>query len=347
MTQLQLCNIRNPLCPYQDRIEADDNHCFNVQVGHPGYEVIAEDHPDHDMWLASVRGIGFDVTAKSCIIPDLPLFIPGVRRGSGKLFTNFSPEFICVALGDVLSADKLQTPKSLHKKFGVPETTKIILLAYGADRLIENLWPERIQIMGRLAELGFCAVTSVNYSVWDSHPHAERLINQKRNLLTFEDWQKFEVPAIPHIYWYSRKDIEAWAIWLNENTDVKVAAVNLQTARLKKVWRSSLNGLQYLVSQLERPIHFLVTGPSTLERIRQIQEVLPSMTLTNGYALRKAAMSHQLSITSGMINYKHIGDYDKSDLAAVNTGLYEELMKLSLTNLIQTTTVTDAIALAK
>lgn len=328
MGQLRICDIRNPYCPYTNRTDSSDNHCFSVNVGNPGYEVIAEDHPDHDMWLATVRGIDFDVVAKHSIIPELPFFIPGVRHGSGKLFKNFTPPFVCVSLSDVISAERLLSPASLHDWFGVPGETKIILLAYGRDKLIEDLWPRKQEVLAKLATLNFSAVTAINYSIWDNQPHAERLINQKRSLLTFEDWQNLGVPAIPHTYWYGKKDIEAWVVWINKNTEVKVVAVNLQTAKLRAVWDSSLRGLEDLAAHLERPVHFLVTGPSTPDRIRQLKSILPSFTLTNGRALRAASKSQLLLVKGGGIKENYVGNYDKSDLALVNSQIYHDMMAL-------------------
>lgn len=314
-----------------------------MEVGHPGYEVIAEDSPNHDLWLASVRGIGLlDVIAKSANIPDLPLYMPTVPRGSGKLFTGYTPEFICVTLGDVVSTDKLLTPKDLHKKFGVPSQTKIILLAYGADRLIENLWPRRKAIFRQLTELGFSAVTSVNYSIWDNQPHAERFINIKRGLLTFEDWQEIDVPVIPHIYWYGRKDMDAWVEWFNKNRVVKVAAINLQTIKNSpRVWARAIEDLQYFTLQLQHPIHYIVTGPSIPVRIEELKKLMPKMTLTNGYAMRMAAKGFQLSISDGTTHHEHLKDYDRSDIAVINTSLYGDIMKPALQDFVKRPLITQ------
>lgn len=326
MGQLQLSDIPNSHCRFSHRLDDGDNHCNGMQMGRKGYDTIAEDSPDIDTWLASVRGIGLmDVVAQRIQLPVLPDFIPTVRRGSNKLFTQYQPEYVCVLLGEVVSAVKLEVAKDLNVRFGAPLGTKFILLGYGSDQLIENLWPERKAVFSELAKLGFVGVSSVNYSIWDEHPHAERLINIKRGLLTFEDWQQIGVPAIPHIYWSGYKDLDAWVEWLDKNPTVEVAAINLQTLKSDNAWATAIEQLTYFADKLTRSVHFLVTGPQKLSRIAQVKSIFPNMTLTNGYALRMAA-NGQLIKTDGTKSWAEFSDSDRSGISKSNVRLYEQYM---------------------
>lgn len=323
MGQLQLCNVANPHCLFRHRLEEHDNHCFEMRMGRDGYEVIAEDSPNIDMWLASTRGIGLlDVVAKDVSIPRLPNFIPTVRRGSGKLFTQYRPEYVGVLLRDVVSPVKLEVAKNLNERTGAPIGTKFVLLGYGSDQLIENLWPHKKAILEQLAVLDWAAVTSVNYSIWDDQPHAERLINIKRGLLTYEDWQDIGVPAIPHIYWYGRKDLDAWVEWLHKNPLIATVAINLQTLAAQDSWSKAMDDLTYFVSKLDRDIHFLITGPQKLARIEQLADIVPTMTLSNGYALRMAA-NGQLIKTDGVDTFAGYSTADRSGISVSNTSIYE------------------------
>jgi len=298
-----------------------------MQMSRIGYEVIAEDSANLDTWLASIRGIGLnDVVAKDISVPDLPGFIPTVRRGSGKLFTQFQPPYVGVLLRDVVSPIKLEVAANLNERTGAPLGTKFILMGYGSDQLIENLWPKQSEVFEQLAQLGFAAVTGINYSIWDDQPHAERLINIKRGLLTFEAWQQLGVPAIPHIYWCGRKDLDAWLDWLTLNPSITTIAINLQTLESKESWATAMVDLAYFAERLSNSTHVLVTGPQKLERIQQVTQLFPNMTLSNGFVMRMAA-SGQLIESDGHTVSANYSEADRSSISSTNFDIYDQYMR--------------------
>ena len=322
--QLKLSDQRSPNCPFVDRIENEDDHCFGVGMERTGYETIAEDSPSFEHWMSEINGVGLqDIIARPIPVPELPRYLPTITRGSQTLFTDYRPEFVGVSLGDVVSTEKLYTPTSLRERFGIPAGTKVILLAYGRDRLIENLWPERKQVFARLAQLGFAAATSINYSIWAEQPHAERLINIKRSSLSYKSLQQAGIPAIPHIYWHGRKDLTTWVKWLEANPAVNTAAINLQTIRHRPTWARAIEDLLFLVDCLPRPIHFMITGPQEFSRVRQINKIFPSLTLTNGYTSRMAA-AKQLIVTNGVVDWLEYTKGGNSETFKKNIGLYEQ-----------------------
>jgi len=325
-TQLSIYQTKSPSCLFTGYVDGDDNHCKDHGMAPEGYMRIAEDSPEIGRWLAEVRWIDInDVTAKNIAIPKLPGYIPTIGRGSAKLFEEYHPPVVAVKLADVVSPEKLEVIDSLEKRFGIPPGTQVVLQSYGKDRLIENLWPQRHAIFPKLASLGFAAVTAINYSVWFSQPHAERLINIKRSLLTYEELQGLNIPVIPHIYWSGKVNLDAWAVWLNDNSVVDTVAVNMQTMRSEHDWSRALAGFEHLASKLKRPIHFLITGPHTPIRIAQIKRVLPSMTLTNGSPARMAFASHKMH-SSGLRIKRDYSPKSKSILFQENSMLYTEIM---------------------
>lgn len=296
-TQLGLWQSRTTDCPFGEFIEDDDNHCTSFGESKQGYDVIDENHPEFAQWLADVRNVGFgDVSAQPIPKFELPSFVPGIRRGSQKLLDSVVPPFAAVSLGDIVSNELLSMPDEIRHRFGISEKTKIILLCYAKDSLIEKIWKERKVIFPKIAALGFDLVTAVNYSIWFNQPHAERLINLKRSLVTLEEFQELGIPTIPHIYWYGRKDLLRWCDWIHQNPNVTYVAINLQTERGRdRVWDQTIEDLKFFVSALNRPLHFLITGPSRPNRISQLQEILPNFSLTNGYCARMAASSFVIS----------------------------------------------------
>lgn len=325
---MKLFSFRSANCPFGDMLEEDDDNCFSTNKDSE-YEVISENHPDFAGWLADIRGVGFaDVTSRPVPFFDLPPFMPTIRHGSKGLLKSFNPEYIAVSLGDVISHKKLITAKDIRQRFGVDKYTKIVLLNYAEDALIERIWTIRKDIFSQLAKLDFDLVTSINYSIWFSQPHAERLINMKRSLITFEELQKLGIPTLPHIYWTGKTDLKRWANWLNSNAEVWCVAVNLQTERDSRSgrWDQALSDLRYLVSLLDRDIHFFISGASTLERCLQLKEAFPKLTITNGFCARQAACGFLLSEELGKLKFEHSNTIPKNDILKINTNFYTELM---------------------
>ena len=326
MSQLTILDIKAPHCPFNHRLDPGDNHCNGMGIEKPGYEVLSEDHPDFDEWLAVVRGIDFNnVIATNIAVPDFSgiSYIPTIRRGDGNLLKQYNPKYVGIRLEDVVSPRKLQVPENLER-FGLPSGTLPILQCYGSDLLIENLWPYRRSVFKRLAKLGFVAATSVNYSIWDDQPHGERLINIKRGLITFEDWQSLGVPTIPHIYWYGYRDLDAWASWFAANPCVAVAAINLQTIKQDTQWEPAIEQLSYFLNKLSRPVHFLINGPASLERMNQLQDIFPTFTLSNAYATRMASAGQLLQVdVDGDTLHADYSPTPRSDVFRFNNQLYE------------------------
>lgn len=332
--QLGLWDNRSDKCPFVELLEDDDNHCFSFDQPKGGYEVIAEDTPFFANILAEIKNVGFnDILAKPTPSLEYPSFIPGVKRGSQKLLQENVPPFVAVSLSNILSPKKLSMPTGdIRSKFGIHPKSKILLLCYAKDGLIEKLWGQRKEIFRKIKSLEFDLVTAVNYSIWLDQPHAERLINPKRSLITFQELQDLGIPAVPHIYWTGRKDLIRWHDWLASNKVVNTVAINLQTERERGnvIWNQTLEDLKYLVSILDRPLHFLITGPSKPERIRQLQNILPRFTLTNGSCASKAASGYLIKEDQGSLRYAHDNKIPKNEILGKNIKFYEELMEEKL-----------------
>lgn len=301
--QQTIFDVRRTNCPFAHMLDHDDMHCDVNMFDPTGYEVIGDNSETLDDWMAEARGIQLDdVIARDIIVPPLPQFIQNVPRGNVRMYERYAPEYVTVNLGKLVSMEQLKVATDLHNLLGLPRSTKVIIQCYGKDRLIENIWPVRHEVFRKLAQLRPYAITSVNYSVWDSQPHGEQLLNIKRGLLTFEDLQELGLPTIPHIYWSSKQTLHAWAHWLHHNPAVAVVAVNLQTMRKVADWRKAMNELQYFKNLLGRDIQFLVTGPQTAERVSEVKRILESVSISNGYAAYAAASHYELQLNDGKIS---------------------------------------------
>lgn len=326
--QLTLWSQKSENCPFEEFTEEEDENCFSLGLFKNGYEVIGEDHPDFARWIADIGNIGFnDIVAKNIPELDLPSFIPVVARGSGKILNNIvPPALVGVSLGNVVDEKTLEVSSEIRKRFGIDQKSKVVLLCFGKDDLIEKIWTERRTVFPKIASLGFDLITGINYSIWFDHPHAERLINPKRGLITFREFQELGIPAIPHIYWSGNKDILRWCDWLYLNPCVCIVAIDTQTERSGKDWERTITGLRFLVSNLNREIHFLITGPSTPSRIRQIKSIVPKLSIANGYCARQAASGFVISDTGNKL-VTHYSNMERNTIMAKNLDFYKNMVE--------------------
>lgn len=322
--QLGLWQIRLPNCHFANLLEKSDNHCFSFDPKQKN-EVLSCENPLTYRWLAHVRDVGLDVVAKPTPDVMLPPFIPIVPAGSQKILIRNSLPFVATTLPSVISPNELSVSKDIRKRLGVDKKTKIILLSYGRDSLIEKIWPIRQEIFRKFAALDLELISAINYSVWLKDPHAERLINIKRGLLTFEDMQQLNMPAIPHIYWTGRKDLIRWANWLSQNHGVRTIAINLQTER-GGTWNQTIRDLEFFVSLLGNSQHLLITGASNPTRARQLKRVIPNLTLSNKDCAISAVNSFLMKELHGKIEKSH-SDLPKNEIFRKNIELYEDLLK--------------------
>ena len=298
--QLSLNLDLSPVCPFRDFLDEDDCHCLGLGAQSGGYDFLDENDKRLGQWLADVRGVGLNnVIAQPSRLPGLPIYIPGITRGSynvmREIYKKRSIPIVAVTLGSILnmSKDKISVLPNVRESLGLEEGTKLVLLCYGRDYLIERIWPVRHEIYRQIKKSGFDLVTGINYSIWLDQPHAERLINLKRNLITFSEMQDYGLTAIPHIYWYGQRDIERISEWINQNP-INMIALNLQTLGGEAIWKKNLTELRTFYQKLSKPVHFLITGPTTLDRIEDLKLVLPSLSLTNSALLK--AVKHETPI---------------------------------------------------
>lgn len=326
-SQLGFSDVRSYDCTLKGFTEEEDNHCTTFGGKQGGYDYIGEDHPLFAQTLADIGNVGFnDIQAKTTPFVKLPPFVPTIRHGSKKLLQDLNLDYVAISIGDVVSSKELRVIPDVRARFGIPNRTKVVMLGFGKDGLIERIWTRRYEIFPKLALLDIDLFTAINYSIWFNQPHAERLINLKRSLITYQELQALGVTTIPHLYWFGHKDLMRWTVWLADNPSVRLVAINLQTERRNRLWADTMADLRFLVANLPRPVHFLITGPSTIDRITQIKAVLPSFTLTNGNANRLAASSHLLDVADGKQIAQYVG-IPRNKILKYNIAFYEAMLE--------------------
>lgn len=321
-------DLINPDCAYHALRDEHDNICYDINRG-GRYQVYDERSPDVANVLADIKGLDFgNVYAKPLQVKHAaPNFVPVLTPG--KLLTeHFDLPFAAVMIGDVVTS-ALKVKANIRDLLHIPASTKLVLLGYGKDDLIEKIWPVHRRIFQQLVEAGIDLFVPPNYSMWHSQPHLERWINLKRSLIVYETMQDLGLEAIPHVYWFGHRDVERWALWINTNPNVRAIAIDLQTigSNERLLWNQTMSEMKYLASLLNRPIHFLISGPQVEHRIRDIiNAVGVDVTFTGGNAAIKAWNNRMLVRTHAGFDQELVLDTHKSVLFAANTTAYMRLI---------------------
>lgn len=319
--QIGLWEVPVSNCYFGALLEDDDNRCIDINPKQRN-EVFSCNTPKTYQILSHIGGVGFNVSAEPTPVLELPSFFPTLPSGSQQLVSGIDLPYVGVSLGKILSKQKLNLADDIRKRIGVGPKSKLVLLSFGHDELIENAWPERHGVFKSLSNSGLCLITAVNYSVWFEDPHAERLINLKRSLLTFAEMQAVGLPTVPLLYWAGKKDLQRWLEWLEKNTCVKLVSLNLQTERAESSWHKTLEDIKFLNDNLKRPMHFLINGPKTLRRINQLFSVVDSFTLTTSFPALKAAYNKILKLVGDEIVEEH-SYMPVSEIFRRNVDLYQ------------------------
>lgn len=141
------------------------------------------------------------------------------------------------------------------------QNKKVILMFDERDALLEHLWWDRddLKLFKTLAGMGFCAVTTPNFSLFKGECPIGHAWNIKKGLIFGVELEKLGVTVIPHVYAVHQRQLERWCDWLQKHHGVKNIAMNCQLQRKSIVGRNiTVTALQYLLTNTD--VHILLNG---------------------------------------------------------------------------------------
>lgn len=290
--------IHCPTCPGLEHCgESNTAHACPLEHAPPGAEASKILHPkraDLGIRLSDCLGLDFDVVARPQDLVELPRYIPCVPP---RPFVKGALSFpaVAVPLHEVVSLKAQSTRRGLNlrHRLGIPPETNLILTGFYKDQLLESIWPRRHTIIREIAALNFNLVTAFGYSVYDDDTRLEHMYNMKRSLITYQLLQSYGVPAIPHIYWFNRIDLDRWCHWLHDNPSVSMLAIDLQTCDSSRDWESILAGLEYLEANAPATLSYLIYGPAHPTRISALVQLIPRLHLSNQYPFLMAVKGYE------------------------------------------------------
>jgi len=168
--------------------------------------------------------------------------------------------------------------------------SRLCLIGTGNDTLLEAFWSqsERRRAWDGLAALEPELATGCTFSVWEDYPRFDQIHNQERNLWSYKRLLACGVPAVPFLFTATEKD-EAIAVeWLRRHPSVEVIGALVQFWRTTTALESFLEQLGNLRDAVGRPLHFLLVGLATPEKISLAFRRLGSVTIATSQPLMKA-----------------------------------------------------------
>ncbi len=181
------------------------------------------------------------------------------------------------------------TETKLRRALKLDSDAELLAITAGSDRRLENFWrrSEELGSWKQLQELGFAALTSATFSVWDCQPRFDQIYNQDRNLTTSDLVNAIGSPAIPFIFCAAPEDYSHAAKWLERRPQIGTVAHSAQHFEHPRLFELFLDHLRRFLDCGTRPFHHLVLGCATEDKVRQVFQVLRSATIVTGQPVHK------------------------------------------------------------
>ena len=163
-----------------------------------------------------------------------------------------------------------------------PPSGRVCLLASVADAPLQNLWARSLldAAWNRIRRLGFEFVTGLSFSVYEKHSRAAQLDAADRNMASAEFLAHAGLPAVPFVCEVVEEDLEFAARWLRENPSLEVIGGLEQGWRTNPEFGRFLSRMQFLKDAVRRPLHFLIIGCSSADRVERLFRELGEVTVT-------------------------------------------------------------------
>jgi hypothetical protein len=241
--------------------------------------------------IAEAGGIGLRITCKAPeLLFALPRYIPRVEPRRGFLVPE-SIQTVAVPIDRAGAVGAILTAAEVKTKFGLADSTRIVLSFHQADRVLETRWANRALVCEQIALAGYDLVLAPGYSVWSGDPfiHAQR--NRNRSIRYYEMLALRGVPAVLHVSWRNYRGVEDWCEVLKDHR-IGIICIDLQIWKQASDWSlTAMHELRALASGLDGACEVIVNGVSHERRLRLLGEIFGHIHLVNSTAFNRAMLS--------------------------------------------------------
>lgn len=237
--------------------------------------------------LAEVRSLELGLTrAMKQPLPPLPRFLAQVD-GTAACAQLVRPT-VAVAFGILRrrAGTESRSGLALAERIKVGSGTTVGLLLFAKDDALEDLWHRRDRWIPTIASWQPDFVVAPDFSVWDGDPALGGQYNMVRSLRFYEALQRAGIPAIPHLFWGSLRQLDEWSAWLRDNVP-PVISMDVQ-CRGGAQFTRLLTDMRLLRERLVAPTRLLVSGIGPTRDLARLVERWPDVTVTRNYVVEVA-----------------------------------------------------------
>jgi hypothetical protein len=229
----------------------------------------------------------------------IPSFIPEIQRGFKKPITPKRETLFGVSLSTILEDKgyvRYKSAEKLRAELRLPSDARLMLIGAASDYSLEEFWrrSESKELWTHIASLGFELSTSFTYSVWEKNPRFDQIYNQERNFVTHDYLISRGIPSIPFVFFHDKRDYESVVLWLERRNDVRTVAMLAQFYESRSAFQELIEDMRALRRACRRDLGFVVVGPSSTDRIREVLSQFGNASIVTHQPLFKALLGQRV-----------------------------------------------------
>lgn len=253
--------------------------------------------------------------------------IPMLCSGMPADLALTSPILYGVGLDDVLRKDgsiRYDSGGALRRAFNLSAGARLCLLASVKDNKQEEFWhySDSRQVWAQIKGLGFEFVTTTSFSVFRKQSRSSQLFNLERNFLCADILARQEIPVVPLLCEILEEDLRYAVRWLERRSTVQVVGGLAQGWKRKNDFDRFISRMSFIKERVERPLHFLILGCSSVDRMPILYEKLGSVTVVSANPVIRGVNGQGYS---AQMKFVKLPEIPRSSLVNRNV---EEFMKL-------------------
>jgi hypothetical protein len=263
---------------------------------------------------------------------DFPRYIPKIYGSSGR--TTCAPlPWAAIMLRDICSGDgqeygpNVSTAGGLLSKFQLGLGTRTLLLPLVEDPPLEKFWKlhRATRTCERLAELGFSAAVSPNFSLVLNHPRTNHMGNRKRGWIAASRLSAAGLPMVLYLHAITDADWDYLADFLREHTEISCVAEEFGTGARScrgfgEVWITKIAELQ---QRIGRRFHLLAVAGRQF--VPELVHHLTDWTIVDGNAYTYTSHRKRCHVVGTRLGRsQEPDDTDLSKLLIHNVRAYEQ-----------------------
>ena len=169
----------------------------------------------------------------------------------------------------------------VRKKLGLPDTTRLWLSSGAIDPIIDWMWTNPVEVINAININRLEVLISPDFSTYGEQCPVSWRVSGKKSLILYSEWAQLFPASILTISMPNLFFVEQWAEWFNKNITTNCVSVNAQTWKSEKLFDSMFDLVGEFRSLVNRELHYIVSGPTTIVRIEKVRSILPNVTIVS------------------------------------------------------------------